>query len=429
MLYSRSVAKINGVSARQILDSRGRPTVEAVVSLSDGALGVVSVPSGASVGKNEALELRDKDMNKYGGHGVTKAVENVNSIIAPRLVNTDPFNQKALDDLLIELDGADNKSRLGANATLAVSVATAKAAAASLKLPLYRYLGGVASREMPVPLVNVINGGLHADNGLDFQEFMIMPIGASTFSDALRMCAEVFLSLKEILKSNKLSTNTGDEGGFAPNLESNDRVFCILLEAIEKAGYKPSIDFALALDVAASTFYDGKIYKFSGSSMSSAEMVSYYEELVKKYPIVSIEDGIAEDDLAGWEELTVRLGKKVQLVGDDLFVTNPRLIKDFSERGLANAVLIKPNQIGTLSETIEAIRLASMSNFNSIVSHRSGDTEDPFIAHIAVALNCGQIKTGSMSRSERMAKYNELLRIEEDLCGTAILRSVKIGRY
>ncbi|WP_169193629.1 phosphopyruvate hydratase [Anaplasma platys] len=420
-MHNKCAVTISSVFARQVLDSRGRPTVEAVVTLSDGSQGMVSAPSGASVGKLEALELRDKDPASFFGYGVARAVENVNSLVSSALIGETPFDQATIDDCLISLDGTENKSKLGANATIAVSIACAKAAANSLGVPLYRYLGGVIAKELPIPLVNVINGGVHADNGLDFQEFMIVPIGADKFSSAMKMCAEVFLKLKEVLRNKGFSTNTGDEGGFAPEIDNNEKVFEILLESIESAGYKPYDDVALALDVASSTFYNGDSYSFSGSVMSSEELVSYYEDIVDRYPIVSIEDGMAEEDVQGWERLTTRLGEKVQLVGDDLFVTNPELIEKYIGKGLANAVLIKPNQVGTLSETLKAVRISQKNDYATIVSHRSGETEDASIAHIAVALNSGQIKTGSMSRSERIAKYNELLRIEESLGKGAVL--------
>ena len=424
MLSARSVARINRVFARQILDSRGRPTVEVEVLLSDGAVGRVSVPSGASVGKFEALELRDGDQAKYAGHGVLKPVQNVNTTVAGALTGVSPFDQKAVDEILLSLDGTKNKSKLGANATIGVSLAVAKAAADSVGIPLYKYLGGAVAREMPLPLVNVINGGLHADNSLDFQEFMIVPVGAKTFASATQMCAEVFYKLKEILKKTGHSINTGDEGGFAPSLENNADVLNVLVEAIEKSGYHTSSDVALAMDVAASTFYDGASYKFSDKCLTSDELIAYYEDMVARYPIVSIEDAMAENDMEGWKAITKRLGSRVQLVGDDLFVTNPALINDGVKNKLANAVLVKPNQIGTLTETIDAIRCAQRNNYNVIISHRSGETEDVTISHIAVAANCGQIKSGSFSRSERLAKYNELLRIEEDLGKSALLYNV-----
>nr|WP_238523329.1 phosphopyruvate hydratase [Anaplasma centrale] len=424
VLGARSVAKISRVFARQILDSRGRPTVEVEVLLSDGAVGRVAVPSGASVGRFEALELRDGDQAKYAGYGVLKPIQGVNTTVAGALAGVSPFDQKAVDEVLLSLDGTKNKSNLGANATIGVSLAVATAAAESMGVPLYRYLGGAIAREMPLPLVNVVNGGLHADNPLDFQEFMIVPVGAQTFADAARMCAEVFYKLKEVLKNMGCSVNTGDEGGFAPNLENNTDVLDVLVEAIEKSGYRASSDVALAMDVAASTFYDGTAYKFAGQCLTSDELIAYYEGMVSQYPIVSIEDAMAENDVEGWKAITKRLGSKVQLVGDDLFVTNPALISDGVKNELANAVLIKPNQIGTLTETMDAIRAAQRNNYNVIVSHRSGETEDVTISHIAVAANCGQIKSGSFSRSERLAKYNELIRIEEDLGKSALLYNV-----
>nr|WP_080570081.1 phosphopyruvate hydratase [Anaplasma marginale] len=424
VLSARSVARINRVFARQILDSRGRPTVEVEVLLSDGAAGRVSVPSGASVGKFEAVELRDGDQAKYAGHGVLRPVQSVNTTVADALAGVSPFDQRAVDEILLSLDGTKNKSKLGANATIGVSLAVAKAAADSVGIPLYKYLGGAVAREMPLPLVNVINGGLHADNLLDFQEFMIVPVGAKTFADAAQICAEVFYKLKEVLKKMGHSTNTGDEGGFAPNLENNTDVLNVLVEAIEKSGYRASSDVALAMDVAASTFYDGTSYKFSGKCLTSGELIACYEDMVSRYPIISIEDAMAENDIEGWKAVTKRLGDKIQLVGDDLFGTNPALIANGVENKLANAVLVKPNQIGTLTETIDAIRSAQRNNYNVIISHRSGETEDVTIAHIAVAANCGQIKSGSFSRSERLAKYNELLRIEEDLGKSALLYNV-----
>ncbi|MCU7611653.1 phosphopyruvate hydratase [Anaplasma capra] len=424
MLGARSAITVSRVFARQILDSRGRPTVEVEVILSDGTFGRVAVPSGSSVGKLEALEIRDGDPARYVGYGVTKPVQNINSKIADALTGISPFDQKSVDEILLSLDGTPDKSNLGANATIGVSLAVARAAAESLGIPLYKYLGGEIAREMPVPLVNVLNGGLHADNSLDFQEFMIMPVGAQTFADAVRMCAEVFFRLREVLKKMGHPTNTGDEGGFAPNFKDNSEACDALVEAIEKSGYKAPGDFSIAMDVAASTLYDGTSYKFSGKSLTSDELISYYEEMVSKYPIASIEDAMAEDDVAGWKAITERLGQKIQLVGDDLFVTNPTLINNGIKRGLANAVLVKPNQIGTLTETIDAIRSAQQGNYNVIVSHRSGETEDVTISHIAVAANCGQIKSGSFSRSERLAKYNELLRIEADLGKSALFSGV-----
>ena len=426
MVHFEIAVTISSVSSRQIFDSRGRPTVEAVVLLSDGSIGTASAPSGASVGKLEALELRDSDPAHYGGYGVTKAIENVKSLISPALAGMSPFNQDLIDRALIALDGTHDKSKLGANATTAVSIAVAKAAAISLGVPMYKYLGGTTARVLPIPLVNVINGGVHADNGLDFQEFMIVPIGARKFVDAMKMCSEVFLKLKGVLKSKGYSTNTGDEGGFAPDIHSNDEVFSLLLSAIEGANYTVGKDFALALDVASSTFYDCETstYRFAGTSMSRSDMVAYYKELIEKYHIISIEDAMAEQDIAGWQMLTEALGKKVQLVGDDLFVTNPALIRKYIKLGLGNAVLIKPNQVGTLTETMDAIQAARISNYESIISHRSGETEDVYISHIAVAMNCTQIKSGSMSRSERLAKYNELLRIEEDLGEAAMLSNI-----
>ncbi|HEY0459513.1 MAG TPA: phosphopyruvate hydratase [Pyrinomonadaceae bacterium] len=409
---------IEEVWARQILDSRGNPTVEAEVVLEDGTTGRAAVPSGASTGENEAVELRDDDAERYLGKGVLKAVENVNEKIAYELEGLDALDQTLVDKTLIELDGTDNKSNLGANALLAVSMATARAAAAFQEMPLYRYIGGVNAKTLPVPMMNIINGGAHADNNVDFQEFMIMPVGAESFSEALRAGAEIFHNLKSVLKSRGLATSVGDEGGFAPNLKSNEEAIETILEAIEKAGYKAGEDIMIALDPAASEFYkDGK-YTFKKSDkreLSSDEMIAYWTGWAEKYPIISIEDGLAESDWEGWTKITNDIGKRVQLVGDDLFVTNTRFLQKGIDTGAANAILIKVNQIGTLTETLDAIELAKTNNMTAVISHRSGETEDSFIADLAVATNAGQIKTGSLSRSDRIAKYNQLLRIEEDL--------------
>ncbi|MDG7053016.1 MAG: phosphopyruvate hydratase [Wolbachia endosymbiont of Alcedoecus sp.] len=403
---------INNVFAREILDSRGYPTVEVEIELCDGATGRASVPSGASTGKLEALELRDQDEKRYCGKGVLKAVQSVNGVIANEIVGMDAADQSIIDKVLIELDGTKNKSKLGANATLGVSLAVAKAAANSFKMPLYRYLGGEQASVMPVPLINIINGGVHADNKLDFQEFIILPVGAETFSEAIRISAEVFHNLRSILKKKGYSTNVGDEGGFAPNIESAEEALNLIIQAVESAGYSIQNHFALGLDVASSTFYENGIYKFENRELTSEELAEYYCDLVEKYPIISIEDAMSEDDYEGWKLLTAKLGNKVQLVGDDLFVTNCELICKGIEEKMANAVLIKPNQIGTLTETFAAIEMAKSNGYKAVISHRSGETEDTTISHIAVASNCGQIKTGSLSRSDRLAKYNELLRIE-----------------
>ncbi|UTO55367.1 phosphopyruvate hydratase [Neoehrlichia mikurensis] len=416
---------ITKVFAREILDSRGHPTVEVEVTLSDGAIGRFSVPSGASVGKFEAIELRDGDPHYYCGYGVTKAIQIINSEIASNIIQMNAFHQEEIDNLLIKIDDTRNKSRLGANSTIGVSIAIAKAAANSLNIPLYQYLGGTTAKIMPIPLINVINGGLHADNNLDFQEFIIIPSGATTFKEAIKMSAEVFYNLKKILRKKKYNTNIGDEGGFAPNIKTNTEVFDIMIEAIEKSGYKLYQNFTLGLDIAASTFYNNNIYNFANHISTSKELINYYKDIITQYPITSIEDAMAESDIEGWQILTKELGNKVQLVGDDLFVTNCNLIKNGIQKNIANAVLIKPNQIGTLTETLNAIMLAQKYNYNVIISHRSGETEDVTIAHIAVATNCGQIKTGSLSRSERLAKYNELLRIEEHL-GISSIYNYKI---
>jgi len=415
------IASIHG---RQVLDSRGNPTVEAEVITENGVLSRAIVPSGASTGKYEAVELRDGDQSIYMGKGVTKAVSHINDIIEPELIGLDVMEQRELDEMMLKLDGTDNKSKIGANAILAVSLAIAKAAADEAGLPLYRYVGGVNACTLPIPMMNILNGGSHADNSIDIQEFMIMPVGAETFSQGLRMGVEVFHHLKKVLKDAGHATNVGDEGGFAPNLKSNEEAIQIVLQAIEKAGYKPEDDFLIALDAAASEFYleDEKVYHFhesTGEKLSSSDMVSYWKDWSEKYPIISIEDGLHEDDWKGWKALTAAIGNKVQLVGDDLFVTNETRLKRGIEEKSANAILIKVNQIGSLTETINTVSLAQNNKFNCVMSHRSGETEDTTIADLAVALNTGQIKTGSASRTDRIAKYNQLLRIEEDLLGQA----------
>ncbi len=414
------MSQIVKVHARQILDSRGNPTVEVDVVTDNGFLGRAAVPSGASTGIHEAVELRDDDNSKYLGKGVLKAVQNVNQEIAPEILGEDVFEQNIIDKALIDLDGTPNKGNLGANAILGVSLAVAKAAAQEAGLPLYRYLGGVNANTLPVPMMNILNGGSHADNSIDFQEFMVMPANAPTFSDSLRIGTEIFHNLKKVLKSKGYSTNVGDEGGFAPNIGSNEEAIEIILSSIEKAGYTPGQDVFIAMDAASSEFYDAKtgLYSFkksSGKQLTSLEMAAYWAEWVNKYPIRSIEDGMAEDDWDGWAELTRLTGSKIQLVGDDLFVTNVKRLKEGIDKGIANAILVKVNQIGSLTETIDAVNLAHRNKYKSVMSHRSGETEDATIADLAVALNCGQIKTGSASRSDRMAKYNQLLRIEEEL--------------
>jgi enolase len=410
---------IAGIYARQILDSRGNPTIEVDVVTTNGVLGRAAVPSGASTGIHEAVELRDGDKSMFLGKGVLKAVHNVNSIINEALNGMDIFDQKAIDTALIKLDGTENKSNLGANAILGTSLAVAKAAAQEANLSLFKYVGGVGAVTMPVPMMNILNGGSHADNLIDIQEFMVMPFGASSFSEGLRWGTEVFHNLKSVLKSKGMSTNVGDEGGFAPSLGSNEEAIQVVIEAVEKAGFKPGVDMYIALDAAASEFYkaDKGVYHFesTGEERSSAEMVAYWEDWTKKYPIISIEDGLAEDDWAGWKLASEKMGDKVQLVGDDLFVTNTKRLARGVNEGIANSILVKVNQIGSLTETIEAVQMATRNSYTSVMSHRSGETEDSTIADLAVALNCGQIKTGSASRSDRMAKYNQLLRIEEEL--------------
>jgi len=417
-------ARIRNISAREILDSRGQPTVEVDVTLTDGSLGRAAVPAGASTGSHEALELRDGNTSRFGGKGVLKALANIHGPIARALKDFDPFNQSRIDERLTALDGSPNKSRFGANAILGVSLACAKAAAASRRLPFFCYLGGANARLLPIPLMNIINGGVHADNTLDIQEFMIMPIGARRFSESLRIGAEVFATLKQLLKRKGHSTAVGDEGGFAPNLASNEQAIQLILQAIEKAGYKPGRHVVLALDCAATEWVSGRRYRFIKSqprqSVSSADLINLYERLIRRYPIVSIEDGLGEDDWTGWRSLTQRLGSRVQLVGDDLFVTNVERLRRGIAKNVANAIVVKVNQIGTLTEALKAVRLAKQARYGTIISHRSGETEDVTIAHLAVATNAGQIKTGSLSRSERVAKYNELLRIEEQLGKRAI---------
>jgi len=408
---------IEDIIAREVLDSRGNPTVEVEVYTESGAFGRATIPSGASTGEHEAIELRDDDENRFGGKGVLKAVENVNEIIAPEIIGMNVLNQRNIDLFMIELDGTENKSKLGANAILGVSIAVAKAASDYLGIPIYQYVGGVNSHIIPVPLMNILNGGKHADNNVDLQEFMIAPIGAESFKEALRMGAETYHSLKKVLKEKGYSTSVGDEGGFAPNLKSNEEPLELIVEAIEKAGYSPGVDIYIALDPAASEFYkDGKyILKAENRELTSEEMVKFYEKIIDNYPIFSIEDGLSEDDWDGWKILTEALGEKIQLVGDDIFVTNTERIKKGIELKVANSVLIKLNQIGTLTETIEAVEIAKQAGYTSVVSHRSGETEDTFIADFTVAMNTGQIKTGAPCRIDRVAKYNQLLRIEEEL--------------
>ena len=413
------------IKARQILDSRGNPTVEVDVLTDEGAMGRAAVPSGASTGIHEAVELKDNDKKKYLGKGVLKAVKNVNTVIADNIVGFDVTAQAAIDQVMIELDGTPNKAKLGANAILAVSMAVAKAAAEEASLPLYRYIGGTNARTLPMPMMNILNGGAHADNKIDFQEFMIMPIGAPSFSEGLRWGVEIFHQLKSTLKKKGYSTNVGDEGGFAPNIQSNEEAIETVLEAITAAGYKAGTQIAIAMDAANSELWNAKkkkyvFHKSSGKEMSSDQLVKYWESWVKKYPIVSIEDGMAEDDWAGWKNLTETIGSKCQLVGDDLFVTNVTRLQTGIDKKIANGLLVKVNQIGTLTETINAVSLAQHNGYNTIMSHRSGETEDTTIADLAVALNCGQIKTGSASRTDRMAKYNQLIRIEEQLGETGV---------
>ena len=424
---------IEHILAREILDSRGNPTLEAEVYLADGSMGRAAVPSGASTGAHEAVELRDGDKSRYGGKGVLNAVSNVNEEIATEIIDLDATDQVGIDELMIEMDGTPNKGRLGANAILSVSLAVAKAAAQSLGLPLYRYIGGVNARELPVPMMNILNGGKHADNNVDLQEFMCMPVGAESFSEALRMGTEVFHSLKGVLKARGLNTSVGDEGGFAPNLKSNEEAVEAILEAIQKAGYKPGEQVCIALDPAATELFDeaekkgekGKYYFWKSDMMKSGEeMVEFYANMVEKYPIISIEDGLAEDDWGTWKLMTEKLGGKIQIVGDDLFVTQTSRLEKGISTGTANSILIKVNQIGTLTETLAAMEMAKKYNYTAVVSHRSGETEDSTIADIAVAMNAGQIKTGAPSRTDRVSKYNQLLRIEEELADTSVFRGL-----
>ncbi len=419
------MSEILEILAREILDSRGNPTLEVDVVFSSGAHGRAAVPSGASTGQKEALELRDGEQ-RYQGKGVKKAIRNVIKEIAPRLKGIDGGEQVYIDNLMIELDGTKNKNKLGANAILGVSLAVAKAAAMEADMSLYRYIGGVDAKELPVPMMNILNGGAHADNNLDIQEFMIMPVNARYFHEALRIGVEIFHSLKSVLKSKGLSISVGDEGGFAPVLKSNEEALTLIIEGINKAGYKVGKDVYLALDVAASELFEKGRYSFEGKYLTSDEMITYYEKLIKKYPVLSIEDGLSEDDWQGWRAMTARLGRKIQLVGDDIFVTNPGILREGIKEGIANSILIKLNQIGTLTETLNAINLAKEAGYTAVVSHRSGETEDTTLADLAVACNTGLIKTGSLSRTDRVAKYNRLLRIEEELGDTAVYKGKKV---
>ena len=417
------MTEIINVYAREILDSRGNPTVEAEVTLFSGVTGRAAVPSGASTGEHEMLELRDGDKKRFLGKGVLKAVSNVINKIGPEVIGIDSLNQREIDYTMISLDGTPNKGALGANAILSVSMACAKAAAEAMELPLYKYIGGTIAKDIPVPMMNIINGGQHADNNVDIQEFMIMPIGSKNFKEGLRMSAEVFHNLRSVLKGKGYNTSVGDEGGFAPNLKSNEEAFMVIMEAIEKAGYKAGKDICIAIDSAASAFFKNGTYVMAAEkkpNKTAAEMVKYYQDMVKKYPIVSIEDGLAEDDWEGWKLLTDALGSKVQIVGDDIFVTNKKRLEKGIAMGVANSILIKLNQIGTLTETMETIQRAKEAGYTTVISHRSGETEDSYMADVAVAANCGQIKSGSLSRSERLAKYNQLLRIEEQLGDYAV---------
>lgn len=416
------MSEIIDIYAREVIDSRGNPTVEVDVLLDSGATGRAIVPSGASTGEREAIELRDGNKKRFHGKGVLKAIKNVMEEITPKLRGLESQEQALIDNTMIELDGTENKSRLGANAILGVSMAVCHASANELGLPLYRYIGGCNARELPVPMMNIMNGGAHADNNLDIQEFMIMPIGFNNFASALQAAVEIFHTLKSILKKNKLNTSVGDEGGFAPNLNTNEEALSIIMQAITESGYKPGKDVFLALDAASSEFYEKGKYNFEGKKITSHELVDYYEMLVNKYPILSIEDGMAEADWNGWKLLTERLGKKIQLVGDDIFVTNTKIFKKGLEKGIANSILIKLNQIGTVTETLNAIEMAKRAGYTAVISHRSGETEDTTIADLSVACNTGFIKTGSLSRSERIAKYNQLLRIEEELADAAIFK-------
>lgn len=418
------MGEIIDIIAREVLDSRGNPTIQVEVILDSGVIGMATVPSGASTGTKEALELRDGDKKRYMGKGVLKAIENVMNEIAPNIVGMESSDQEGIDKFMIELDGTENKSKLGANAILAVSMAVCKASAEECGLPLYRYIGGTHAKVLPVPMMNIINGGVHADNNLDIQEFMIVPTGFSCFSEALRAAVEVFHTLKALLKKKGLNTSVGDEGGFAPLLENNEEAIKLILDAIKKAGYKAGRDIYIALDPAASEFYNNGVYAVDGKKLNSKEMVEYYQSLVEKYPIISIEDGMSEADWKGWELITEKLGKKVQLVADDLVVTNPKIIKEAMNRSIANSILIKLNQIGTVSETLEAIELSKNNKYTTVISHRSGETEDTMIADLAVACNTGFIKTGSLSRGERVAKYNRLLQIEEELDDIATFKGI-----
>jgi enolase len=429
--YKTTMSYIANIHARQILDSRGNPTVEVEVLTENEYMGRAAVPSGASTGVHEAVELRDNDKKIYDGKGVLNAVNNVNTTIADELIGWDVADQTGIDQKMIEIDGTENKGKLGANAILAVSMAVAKAAALEANLPLYRYIGGTNAKVLPIPMMNILNGGAHADNKIDFQEFMVMPIGASSFSEALRWGVEIFHSLKSVLKKNGYSTNVGDEGGFAPNIQSNEEAIETVLKAIEKAGYKAGMDVGIAMDPAVSEMYntEKQVYHFhksDGKELSREKMVDFWEKWVNEYPIISIEDGMAEDDWEGWKLMTERLGKRIQLVGDDLFVTNVKRLQKGIEQHVANALLVKVNQIGTLTETVNAVSLAQRNGYNTIMSHRSGETEDTTIADLAVALNCGQIKTGSTSRTDRIAKYNQLIRIEELLGESAVFPKGKI---
>lgn len=423
------MTKIISVKAREILDSRGNPTVEAEIILAGGAKGRAAVPSGASTGEREALELRDGETQRFLGKGVRKAIENIQKIIAPQIIGLSAIDQILLDRCLLELDGTENKSRLGANALLSVSMAACRAAAAALGIPLYRYLGGVGAKELPIPMMNFINGGAHADNALDIQEFMVVPIGAPSFKEALRMGVEVFHHLRQILKKKGYSVSVGDEGGYAPRLEANEEALDLIMEGIARAGYTPGKEIFLALDAAASGFYKEGSYVFKTGKQkkfSSEEMIAFYEKLVNQYPIWALEDGLAENDWEGWKKLTQHLGNRVQIIGDDIFVTNPKILARGIAEGIANSILIKLNQIGTVSETLETIKSAKEAGYATVISHRSGETEDTFIADLAVAVNAGQIKTGSASRSDRLAKYNQLLRIEEELGEAAVFQGKQI---
>lgn len=423
------MSEIMDVMGREIIDSRGNPTIEVDVFLSTGDMGRASAPSGASTGEREAVELRDGNKKRYSGKGVLKAVENVSRLVAPQMIGMDVLDQTGIDRLLLEIDGTANKSRLGGNTTTAVSVAAAKAAASFMRMPLYRYLGGAFACELPVPMLNIINGGKHADNNVDIQEFMIMPIGAPNFREAIRYSVETFHSLKEILNKLNYNTGVGDEGGFAPNLKSNSEALDIIVQAIEKAGYKPGIDISIAIDAASSSFYkDGKyILKAEAKpKKSSGQLITFYEELISHYPIVSLEDGLDENDWEGWKNLTLALGDKVQLVGDDLFCTNSKYLSEGINKGCANSILIKVNQVGTLTETMETIITARRTGYTTVMSHRSGETEDPWIADLSVAFSTGQIKSGSTSRSERLSKYNQLIRIEEELGDNSVFRGGKV---